>query len=152
MTTTTTTTTAAVAAAALETRGLSKTFGHGELAVTAVRAVDLTVAPGEVVLVDGPSGSGKTTLLLMLGALLEPTAGSVIVDGDAVFLAAGELVGTEVGAVAEPDSFECAVGQLAGVAAGDAGEVGGEGDVLGGREGAEEVEVLEHEPEVACPE
>ncbi len=81
----TTTATTAVAAAALGTRGLSKTFGHGDLAVTAVRAVDLTVAPGEVVLVDGPSGSGKTTLLLMLGALLEPTAGSVIVDGDDIW-------------------------------------------------------------------
>jgi putative ABC transport system ATP-binding protein len=74
MTVTTTTT-------ALQAHGLSKTFGHGELAVTAVRDVDLTVAPGEVVLVDGPSGSGKTTLLLMLGALLEPTSGSVVVDG-----------------------------------------------------------------------
>ena len=83
MTSTTTTTTATTTA--LETHGLSKTFGHGELAVTAVRAVDLTVAPGEVVLVDGPSGSGKTTLLLMLGALLEPTAGSVIVDGDDIW-------------------------------------------------------------------
>lgn len=80
MTTITTDTTTA-----LETHGLSKTFGHGELAVTAVRAVDLTVASGEIVLVDGPSGSGKTTLLLMLGALLEPTAGSVIVDGDDIW-------------------------------------------------------------------
>ena len=73
------------AAPALEARGLSKTFGHGDLAVTAVRGIDLTVAPGEIVLVDGPSGSGKTTLLLMLGALLEPTAGSVIVDGDDIW-------------------------------------------------------------------
>lgn len=71
--------------AALEARDLSKTFGHGDLAVTAVRSVDLTVAPGEVVLVDGPSGSGKTTLLLMLGALLEPTSGSVVVDGDDIW-------------------------------------------------------------------
>jgi len=70
---------------ALETHGLAKTFGHGELAVMAVLGVDLTVAPGEVVLVDGPSGSGKTTLLLMLGALLEPTSGSVIVDGDDIW-------------------------------------------------------------------
>ncbi len=74
-----------VAVSALETHGLSKTFGHRELAVTAVLDVDLTVAPGEVVLVDGPSGSGKTTLLLMLGALLEPTSGSVIVDGDDIW-------------------------------------------------------------------
>ncbi|HEX4980644.1 MAG TPA: ATP-binding cassette domain-containing protein [Ilumatobacteraceae bacterium] len=74
-----------ITSAALQAHSLSKTFGHGDLAVTAVRDVDLTVAPGEVVLVDGPSGSGKTTLLLMLGALLEPTSGSVVVAGDDVW-------------------------------------------------------------------
>ena len=74
-----------ITTAALEAHRLSKTFGHGDLAVTAVRNVDLAVAPGEVVLVDGPSGSGKTTLLLMLGALLEPTSGSVVVDGDDIW-------------------------------------------------------------------
>ncbi|MFN0027089.1 MAG: ATP-binding cassette domain-containing protein [Acidimicrobiales bacterium] len=46
-----------------------------------MRAVDLDVARGEVVLIMGPSGSGKTTLLLMLGAMLRPTTGSVIIDG-----------------------------------------------------------------------
>ena len=72
-------------APALDVRHLSKTFGHGQLAVTAVRDVDLTVAPGEVVLIDGPSGSGKTTLLLMIGALLEPTGGSVVAGGEDVW-------------------------------------------------------------------
>jgi len=68
---------------ALRVRSLSKTFGAGATAVTAVDDLDLDVAPGEVVLVMGPSGSGKTTLLLMLGALLRPTAGSVtVVDRD----------------------------------------------------------------------
>jgi putative ABC transport system ATP-binding protein len=62
-------------------RHLTKTFGEGDLTVQAVREVDLDVAPGEVVLVMGPSGSGKTTLLLMLGAMLRPTSGSVIIDG-----------------------------------------------------------------------
>jgi len=66
--------------AAITVRQLTKTFGEGDLAVHAVRGVDLDVAPGEVVLVMGPSGSGKTTLLLMLGAMLRPTSGSVIVD------------------------------------------------------------------------
>lgn len=65
----------------LSVRGLSKTYGEGELAVTAVRNVDLDVSPGEVVLIMGPSGSGKTTLLLMLGAMLRPTQGTVIVEG-----------------------------------------------------------------------
>ncbi len=66
---------------AISVQGLTKTYGEGPLAVHAVRAVGLEVARGEVVLVMGPSGSGKTTLLLMLGAMLRPTAGSVVVGG-----------------------------------------------------------------------
>lgn len=67
--------------AAISVRGLTKTFGEGDLAVRAVRGIDLAVDSGEVVLIMGPSGSGKTTLLLMLGAMMRPTAGEVIVDG-----------------------------------------------------------------------
>jgi putative ABC transport system ATP-binding protein len=66
---------------ALVARDLTKTFGDGDLAVTAVRGVDLEVARGEVVLIMGPSGSGKTTLLSMLGGMLSPSSGSVTVDG-----------------------------------------------------------------------
>ena len=66
---------------AVRIRGLTKTYGEGALAVAAVRDVDLDLVPGEVVLVMGPSGSGKTTLLLMLGAMLRPTAGSILIDG-----------------------------------------------------------------------
>ena len=62
-------------------RQLTKTYGVGDLAVDAVRSVDLQVDAGEVLLVMGPSGSGKTTLLLMLGAMLRPTSGSVRVAG-----------------------------------------------------------------------
>ena len=62
-------------------RGLTKTYGQGAAQVAAVRDVDLDVHSGEVLLVMGPSGSGKTTLLLMLGALLRPTAGSIVVTG-----------------------------------------------------------------------
>jgi putative ABC transport system ATP-binding protein len=65
----------------LQVTGLTKTFGQGELAVTAVGGIDLQVDPGEVVLIMGPSGSGKTTLLLMLGAMLRPTAGAIQVGG-----------------------------------------------------------------------
>jgi putative ABC transport system ATP-binding protein len=70
-----------VSASAITVRGLTKTFGEGDLAVPAVRGVDLDVEEAEVVLIMGPSGSGKTTLLLMLGAMLRPTAGSVLIDG-----------------------------------------------------------------------
>jgi putative ABC transport system ATP-binding protein len=67
--------------AALHVHELSKTFGSGDLAVHAVRSVDLDVDAGEVVLIMGPSGSGKTTLLLMLGAMLRPTSGGIEVAG-----------------------------------------------------------------------
>jgi putative ABC transport system ATP-binding protein len=66
---------------AISVRHLTKTFGDGDLAVHAVSDVDLDIRAGEVVLVMGPSGSGKTTLLLMLGAMLRPTSGSVLIDG-----------------------------------------------------------------------
>lgn len=66
----------AVAASKLE-----KVFGEGDVQVLAVRGVDLEVRRGEVVLIMGPSGSGKTTLLSMLGAMLRPTSGSILVDG-----------------------------------------------------------------------
>jgi putative ABC transport system ATP-binding protein len=62
-------------------RRLTKTYGQGAAQVTAVRDVELDVHAGEVLLVMGPSGSGKTTLLLMLGALLRPTSGSIMVTG-----------------------------------------------------------------------
>lgn len=65
----------------LSVHDLTKTYGEGDLAVAAVRHVDLDVDPGEVVLIMGPSGSGKTTLLLMLGAMLRPTSGTINVDG-----------------------------------------------------------------------
>jgi putative ABC transport system ATP-binding protein len=60
---------------------VTKRYGEGETAVTAVRDVSLAVEPGEIVLIMGPSGSGKTTLLSMMGALLRPTSGSIHLDG-----------------------------------------------------------------------
>jgi putative ABC transport system ATP-binding protein len=65
----------------LRVRGLTREFGAGHTLVRAVRDVDLDVARGELALVMGPSGSGKTTLLTMLGALLRPTRGSIVLDG-----------------------------------------------------------------------
>jgi putative ABC transport system ATP-binding protein len=66
----------------LELRELAK---HYELvggeSVRAVDGVSLTVPAGEMLALYGPSGSGKTTLLLMVAALLEPTRGTVLVDG-----------------------------------------------------------------------
>jgi putative ABC transport system ATP-binding protein len=66
--------------ALLSVEHLTKRFGNGETAVTAVDDVSMGVAAGEVLLIMGPSGSGKSTLLSMLGALLRPTDGSIVID------------------------------------------------------------------------
>jgi putative ABC transport system ATP-binding protein len=63
--------------------GLKKRYGKGDTAVDALKGVDMQVTPGEVVGLIGPSGSGKSTLLKCLGAVIEPTAGRMIL-GDAV--------------------------------------------------------------------
>jgi putative ABC transport system ATP-binding protein len=70
-----------MASAGIRASNLERRFGHGATEVRAVRGVDLDVRPGEVLLIMGPSGSGKTTLLSMLGAMLRPTSGRVVVDG-----------------------------------------------------------------------
>ncbi len=67
--------------AIIRVRGLLKTFHVGDVEVSALRGVDLEVAPGEFIAVIGPSGSGKSTLFNILGGLAPPTAGDVIVDG-----------------------------------------------------------------------
>ena len=55
--------------APVEARGLTYVYGRGDVARPVLRDVDLTLAPGEIVLLTGPSGSGKTTLLTLIGAL-----------------------------------------------------------------------------------
>ena len=65
----------------VRTVGLTKTFGSGHATVRAVDEVSLDVLRGELVLVMGPSGSGKTTLLSLIGGLLRPSSGAVMVDG-----------------------------------------------------------------------
>ena len=64
---------------------LSKRFGDGDTAVHALRDVNMLVAPGEVVGLIGPSGSGKSTLLKCLGAVIDPTAGRMILDDTVIY-------------------------------------------------------------------
>jgi putative ABC transport system ATP-binding protein len=61
--------------------GVEKTYGAGEVAVRALRGVDLVVEPGQFVVILGPSGSGKTTLMNLVGGIERPTAGRIQVDG-----------------------------------------------------------------------
>ncbi len=70
--------------AVLRTEGLTRVFGAGQRAVTALDSVDLCIEAGELVVLRGPSGSGKTTLLTLLGGLDVPTSGRVVVDGSAL--------------------------------------------------------------------
>jgi len=65
----------------LRATGVTKIFRLGKVAVPALRGVDLELAAGEVVLLMGPSGSGKTTLLSILGCILTPTDGSILLMG-----------------------------------------------------------------------
>ncbi len=72
---------AATAEPVVTCRGVTKVFGAGDLAVHALRGVDLDILPGDFATLAGPSGSGKTTLLNMIGALDVPTGGEVTVAG-----------------------------------------------------------------------
>jgi putative ABC transport system ATP-binding protein len=65
--------------------GLSKRYGEGAAAVDALKDVNMSVGPGEVVGLIGPSGSGKSTLLKCLGAVIEPTAGRMILGSETIF-------------------------------------------------------------------
>jgi putative ABC transport system ATP-binding protein len=67
--------------AILEVRSVSKSYASGGGTVTALKGASLSLRPGELILIEGPSGSGKTTLLSILGLLLRPSAGQVLVRG-----------------------------------------------------------------------
>jgi putative ABC transport system ATP-binding protein len=70
--------------ALIQTENLTKIYGNGETAVTALDRVSMKVNPGEFVAVMGPSGCGKSTLLHLLGGLDRPSGGTVTVDGTAL--------------------------------------------------------------------
>ncbi len=69
---------------ALEVSGLTKVYGEGRTAVTAVEDADLHLEGNEFLALLGPSGSGKTTLISMIGALLTPTDGTIRIGGEDV--------------------------------------------------------------------
>ncbi len=67
---------------ALETRSVVKTYQSESGTIQAVDDVSLSVSAGEFVALVGPSGSGKTTMLSILAALLQPSSGQILLDGD----------------------------------------------------------------------
>ena len=78
----------------IEARQLTKIFGSGRTAVKAVDKVSLKVDSGDIILIMGPSGSGKTTLLSMLGSLMRPSEGEILLNGkDIAKMSDGQLAG-----------------------------------------------------------
>jgi putative ABC transport system ATP-binding protein len=68
----------------LQARDVVKTFREGRETVSVLRGVSLDLSAGEVVALEGPSGSGKTTFLSILGCILTPTEGEIVIDGQRV--------------------------------------------------------------------
>lgn len=74
-----------MAGTGIRIEGLRKRYGSGDTAVDALQGVELQVAPGEVIGLVGPSGSGKSTLLKCLGAVIDPTAGRIVLGDEVIY-------------------------------------------------------------------
>lgn len=65
----------------IQIRNLTKTFGTGDQAVTALEDINLDIQQGEIFGIIGLSGAGKSTLVRCINLLERPTFGTVVVDG-----------------------------------------------------------------------
>ncbi len=70
----------AAGAALIRLRGITKVYGQGQAALSALKGIDLDISAGEFVAVMGPSGSGKSTAMNIIGCLDMPTAGEYLFD------------------------------------------------------------------------
>ena len=68
-------------ASSVEISGIRKVFGKGAAAVEVLKKIDITVVPGEFLILVGPSGCGKSTLLNIIAGLEEPTEGTLRIGG-----------------------------------------------------------------------
>lgn len=69
----------------LQVNHIVKTFGKGDTETKVLKDIDITVEPGEFVILSGASGSGKSTLLSILGGLLSQTKGEINYQGKPLF-------------------------------------------------------------------
>jgi len=69
----------------LKMENVSKTYRHRGQLVTALNGANAEIPEGDFVSIVGPSGSGKSTLLLMLGGMLSPSGGRVLLDGHSIY-------------------------------------------------------------------
>lgn len=69
----------------LTVKALTKTYGRGDTAVTALKNVSFQVEKGEFIAIIGASGSGKSTLMNLIGGIDQPSSGSVIIDGKDIY-------------------------------------------------------------------
>jgi ATP-binding cassette subfamily B protein RaxB len=90
-------------APALAARGVCFRYGDNERAI--LTDLDFDVAPGECVAIIGPSGAGKTTLLKILAGLLQPTAGSILLDDVPVRALGLERYRSQIGCVLQNDTL-----------------------------------------------
>ena len=68
----------------LHTKRVEKHFQEGREVVPVLRGIDFSVERGEIVSLEGPSGSGKTTFLSIMGCILTPSSGEVVIEGQTV--------------------------------------------------------------------
>jgi putative ABC transport system ATP-binding protein len=68
----------------LKAQHIEKNFDDGRETIAVLRGIDFETQRGEIVALEGPSGSGKTTFLSILGCILTPTNGSLLIDGQQV--------------------------------------------------------------------